>query len=210
MTKEEKKEYMKKYRETNKENLKEKSKKYKEEHKEFVMSLSHDWYAKNGRSEEYRAKRKIYKEKYWIENKEKIKEKNKKYAEEHKKERNVYLKKYRKEREEKDTAYKIMNRLRHRIRESVVNKWDTTKNLVGCSAEELLKYLESKFQEGMSFNNYGKWHIDHIRPCASFNLVNEEEQKICFHYTNLQPLWAKDNMRKGSKWAGKDNYVEKK
>ena len=52
----------------------------------------------------------------------------------------------------------------------------------------------------MSWGNYGKWHVDHIRPCASFNLVNEEEQKKCFHYTNLQPLWAKDNLSKGSKY----------
>ena len=57
-----------------------------------------------------------------------------------------------------------------------------------------------KFVSGMSWENYGKWHIDHIKPCASFNLLEEDEQKKCFHYTNLQPLWAKDNLKKGGKY----------
>ena len=77
--------------------------------------------------------------------------------------------------------------------------------LVGCSIPDLIKHLESKFQEGMNWSNYGfyGWHIDHIRPCSSFNLLNEEEQKQCFHYTNLQPLWAKDNLQKHNKWSNK-------
>ena len=65
--------------------------------------------------------------------------------------------------------------------------------------ESYKKYLEAKFQNGMDWTNYGEWHIDHIIPCAKFNLTNPEEQKKCFHYTNTQPLWAKDNLSKGSK-----------
>ena len=60
-------------------------------------------------------------------------------------------------------------------------------------------YLQGKFKEGMHWNNLGKWHIDHIRPCASFDLTDPEQQKQCFHYTNLQPLWAAENIRKGAK-----------
>jgi hypothetical protein len=74
-----------------------------------------------------------------------------------------------------------------------------TMELTGCSLEELTQYIESKFITGMSWENYGEWHIDHIRPCASFNLEDIEEQKKCFHWSNLQPLWAKDNLRKGSR-----------
>ena len=71
--------------------------------------------------------------------------------------------------------------------------------LTGCTLEELKEHLASKFTEGMTFENYGKWHIDHILPCASFDLLLPEEQPKCFHYTNLQPLWAIDNMKKGAK-----------
>ena len=58
----------------------------------------------------------------------------------------------------------------------------------------------------MNWDNYGQWHIDHIRPCASFNLLDPIEQKICFHYTNLQPLWAEDNLKK----SNKENYYDLK
>jgi hypothetical protein len=58
---------------------------------------------------------------------------------------------------------------------------------------------EKKFKPKMSWNNYGKWHIDHIKPCCSFNLSKSEEQRKCFHYSNLQPLWAKENLSKGKK-----------
>ncbi len=61
------------------------------------------------------------------------------------------------------------------------------------------KYLEGKFTEGMTWENHGTWHIDHRRPICSFNLLDEEEQKKCFHYTNLQPLWATDNLSKGGR-----------
>ena len=72
--------------------------------------------------------------------------------------------------------------------------------MLGCSIDELKGYLESKFENGMSWENYGKggWHIDPIKPCASFDLRSELNQKKCFHYTNLQPLWWEDNLSKGS------------
>jgi hypothetical protein len=71
--------------------------------------------------------------------------------------------------------------------------------LIGCDVPFLLKYLESKFSNGMTWNNYGKWHVDHIKPCNSFDLQDIIQQKKCFHYTNLQPLWAYDNLSKGDK-----------
>ena len=73
-------------------------------------------------------------------------------------------------------------------------------SLIGCSLEYFIAYLESKFQDGMTLDNYGEWHIDHIRPCASFDLTDPDQQRQCFHYTNLQPLWAKDNLLKGDKF----------
>ena len=99
----------------------------------------------------------------------------------------------------------VKNRIRlnlgTRLYLAVEKKHGNTMELTGCSKEDLYTHLESKFTEGMNWENYGKWHIDHIKPCASFDLTKEEEQKKCFHWTNLQPLWAIDNMRKGA------NYV---
>jgi len=97
----------------------------------------------------------------------------------------------------------IENRIRlnlgTRLWQVVQKKHGNTMELTGCTKEHLLQHLKSKFTEGMSWENYGQWHIDHIRPCASFNLEDPEEQKKCFHWTNLQPLWAEDNIRKGAK-----------
>ena len=101
-----------------------------------------------------------------------------------------------------DIKYRIMKRLRNRIYCSMLRykKSATFKKLTGASMEIVWSYLESKFKPGMSRNNYGKrWHIDHVVPCASFDLTKPEEQFKCFHYTNLQPLWAKENLRKGAK-----------
>jgi hypothetical protein len=74
-------------------------------------------------------------------------------------------------------------------------------NLIGCDIYELKKHLESKFLKGMNWDNYGKngWEIDHIIPCASFDLTNEIQQKQCFNYLNLQPLWVLDNILKSNK-----------
>jgi hypothetical protein len=73
--------------------------------------------------------------------------------------------------------------------------------LIGCSLPELRSHLQNQFLPGMSWDNYGEWHIDHIRPCASFDLTKPEQQRECFNYRNLQPLWAVDNLKKGAKIA---------
>ena len=103
-------------------------------------------------------------------------------------------------RRDEDPKYRAMMALHCRLYMAVKEKTGKTMELTGCSKEELITHLESKFIEGVTWENYGDWHIDHIRPCASFNLEDPEEQKKCFHWTNLQPLWAADNIRKGDKW----------
>jgi hypothetical protein len=79
-------------------------------------------------------------------------------------------------------------------------KCKKTLELLGCSLEEARNYIQSKFKEGMTWENYGLygWHIDHIIPCASFDLKDPEQQKKCFNYTNLQPLWWHENLSKGA------------
>lgn len=72
--------------------------------------------------------------------------------------------------------------------------------LIGCSVEKLMEHLEKQFTEGMTWGNYGRWHVDHIKPCAMFDFSKPEHQQECFHYSNLQPLWAKDNLKKSDKY----------
>ena len=100
--------------------------------------------------------------------------------------------------------FRILRSLRMRLRNAIIkgHKSANTLVLLGCTAEEFKKHIESLWQEGMSWDNYGYygWHIDHKRPCSSFNLVDPEQQKICFHWTNMQPLWAKENLKKGDQW----------
>jgi len=69
---------------------------------------------------------------------------------------------------------------------------------VNYSVEELKSHLESQFTEGMTWDNHGKWHIDHIKPLASFNLTNEKDRSVAYGIDNLQPLWAKENLSKGA------------
>lgn len=97
----------------------------------------------------------------------------------------------------------ISNRMRARIH-SALKRSGTYKNnrtfeIIGCSKTTLKKHLESLFLPGMSWENRGKWHIDHIVPIAAFDLLNESEFLAAFHYKNLQPLWASDNLAKGCK-----------
>lgn len=112
---------------------------------------------------------------------------------------------YDRKRREEDPTYTIVRRLRGRLwkvlRRQGAKKSDTTQRLVGCSFEDLKLHLEKQFKPGMSWDNQGKWHIDHIRPCASFDFTKESDQKECFHYSNLQPLWAADNLLKSATWS---------
>lgn len=111
--------------------------------------------------------------------------------------------KYRSERKRKQDRPELRARcnLRRRLAATVTQKrMHTTLQLVGCTLKELRTHLESQFTEGMTWENYGEWHIDHIKPCAKFDLTDPVQQRECFHFTNLQPLWAVDNLRKSDTW----------
>jgi hypothetical protein len=103
-------------------------------------------------------------------------------------------------RDENKIKYRIKLRLYKRIYDALlrnsIKKNTKTEILTGCNSNELSEYLSSKFSSGMSFNNYGEWHVDHIMPCSSFDLAKEDEQRKCFHYTNLQPIWATSKIAK--------------
>ena len=99
-----------------------------------------------------------------------------------------------------DPQYRLRRLLRARLgvalRRYSVGKLDNTLELVGCSIAELVKHLEQQFVAGMTWENRHAWHIDHVRPIASFDLTDPDQCRACFHFSNLQPLWAADNIRK--------------
>jgi len=97
-------------------------------------------------------------------------------------------------------AWRIRFNLAGRLARFVSMRYDNFKTIVGCDAQTLRKHIESQFIGCMSWKNYGKaWHIDHIVPCAAFDLCNPAQARICFNWQNMRPLWAKANLRKGKK-----------
>lgn len=114
-----------------------------------------------------------------------------------------YQKQWRRDALDNNLIYQIKHSLRCRLHSALSrgHKHGSAVRDLGCSIEELKSYIESKFQEGMNWDNWTTdgWHLDHIIPLASFDLTNPEEFKKACHYTNLQPLWAKDNLAKSGK-----------
>jgi hypothetical protein len=99
-----------------------------------------------------------------------------------------------------DVIYKIVDNLARRAcNEMKIKREITHLELIGCDYETLRKHLEFQFIEGMNFDNYGKWELDHILPVSSFNMTDIEEIKKCFNYKNIQPLWEPDNKAKYNK-----------
>jgi len=134
---------------------------------------------------------------HYLRNKDKFNENAKKWSKKNRKRINERIK----QRMKTDLNFKLTYILRARMWSALkgLSKSGHTSNLLGCSIGDFKSYLERKFQNGMNWNNYGKWHIDHIIPCSRFDLTIPSDQKSCFNYTNLQPLWAKDNLIKYNK-----------
>lgn len=169
------------YYEKNKEKLKLKQSKYYKENKD----------ACNNRTRQYHHK-----------NKDAASKKQKEYYHKNKKTINQYRNQYWKERRSLDPVVRLIHSLRSGLYKAVkcTGKNKTTLELLGCSPEHLKNHLTAQFTEGMTIDNYGEWHIDHIRPVASFDQADPAQLTICWHYTNLQPLWAEDNLKKSDTW----------
>lgn len=111
---------------------------------------------------------------------------------------------YQRARRERDPRIKLAQALRNTISSALRGRYKagTFIELIGCSQKELVGHLERQFAEGMSWQLYGhgkgKWSVDHVVPCASFNLSDPDQQKLCFHYTNLKPMWFVENCSKNS------------
>jgi hypothetical protein len=180
MNKEETKEYNKAYYLNNKDKIKESVNDYSEQNKEKV---------------------KAYQKKYRERNKERLAEYKKKWNEGNKTHLRIYFRERKRNKMLTDDLFKFKTKLRKRtnvaFNRAYWKKGSSNEVLLGCSFEFAKKHIESKFDKGMNWNNYSRdgWHIDHIIPLSSAK--NKEELELLCHYSNLQPLWAFDNLSKG-------------
>lgn len=182
-------------------------KRYLEKNRDRKRAFQRKLEAKPENREKKRIRSAIYREK----NRETLRSKFREYHSENKHEYNKRSAARRRVRRATCLQYKITHLMRGRLTAAIkaasAFKKSKTLDLVGCDAVFLINFIESKFLPAMTWKNHGLhgWHIDHIRPCSSFDLTDPEQQKQCFHYTNLQPLWALDNLSKNSKWIP---YIE--
>ena len=195
-----------------KERQKSYNKLYYQSNKNKLIIKSNDYYQlnkekKNAYSKEYRKlnkdkikkRKKIYNEAWYKINKDKIKLREKIYRSLNKDKKNLYFKNKKKT----DIQYKLSCNLRSRLNTAFNSNYKDGSAVrdLGCTIDELKTYLESKFQPGMTCDNWTTdgWHIDHIKPLSSFDLTDRKQLLEACHYTNLQPLWAKDNIIKSDK-----------
>ena len=180
----------------------ERGKNYVKENYQKTLEQRRKWTAKNPEWVYNRHK------KWREENPEKVKEMRGNWLEKNPEKRKEYRKNYkprkqeqRKERRDNDSVFNLINRVRCRIWKYTklmsITKKNKTFDIVGCTPKFLKEHLETQFIDGMSLNNRSEWHIDHIIPLSSAK-TEEELYKLC-HYSNLQPLWAGDNLSKGTK-----------
>lgn len=168
-----------------------------------------------GRSSRCSECRNVVSRAYYAENSERLREYWHKYYREHPDEVRATSKRWRdthrehinarqNRRRREDLHFRLKEKLRSRFSRALAGRYKhgTTIANLGCSIEQLKAHLEALFAPGMSWENYGidGWHIDHIKPLARFDLTDPEQVKQACHYTNLQPLWAFDNISKGTKW----------
>ncbi|HED05274.1 MAG TPA: hypothetical protein ENI61_01160 [Ignavibacteria bacterium] len=213
--------YLKQYRIDNVEKEKIRVRKYCKANKEKIAIVASEWITNNPDkikqiqkrhrsskkrktytkkyNEEHKEKQKAYIQQYYLENKKR----KLALAKIWKKQNKDYINKQKKLRLQTDVNFRILNNLRRRLHAALKgqNKSARTLELLGCTIEELKVHLESKFTENMNWQNYGLdgWVVDHRIPCASYDMIDPEQQKVCFNYSNLQPLMVEDNLAKGSK-----------
>ncbi len=181
--------------------------------KDYYKKVHHEWYERNKERrhkiaklwakknpDKIAASKKRYRS--TEENIKKERDSNKAWIKKNYKAWRANTRRWYKKRYREDVEFKLAQRLRSRLRYVIAGnrKTGSALDLAGCTLDELRVHIESQFQEGMTWDNWtlDGWHLDHIKPCSSFDLTDPEQQKECFHYTNLQPLWAEDNLKKGA------------
>lgn len=212
--KEKEKRSRKKYYAKNKEKLLKQCKEWREKKKELDPNYNIERYYKH-RNNQLARKRKKYEEEkdiHLAKNKE-WRGKNQAWMKQYKAERRTIDKDRIIQRYREEPSFRLKVILRRRIADCIkrnkMSKDLHTMELLGTHIETARKHIENQFKEGMTWENHGNkgWHIDHIIPCSAFDLTDIEQQKKCFHYTNLQPLWWWENLSKQNKldWKGMED-----
>jgi hypothetical protein len=136
-------------------------------------------------------------------NPDKVRAQRRRYVAKHRDAHSAYSRAWKKKRYETDGVFRFRQKLRGRIiralKEQYSEKAYSTIELLGATIEQTRAHLEARFKPGMTWENHGHhgWHVDHVIPCSCFDFSKPEHQRMCFHYTNLRPEWAKDNMARG-------------
>jgi len=187
----------KKWLEKNKEKHKQIIKNYLEKNPHMTSSVRMKKYRENP---EFVEKEKERRRLYYQNNIEKEREKRKLYYHNNKEQERKKSNEWKKNKLKIDPLERIKKNIRDRVREYLTgeNKSKRTFDIIGLDKEKFKSYIENKFTEGMTWENYGKWHLDHIKPL--YLSENEEDLIKLNHYTNLQPLWAEDNLKKNRKY----------
>ena len=177
----------------------ERNKRYYCKHKQEIIKQRKQHLLEHGL--EHKKHRAILDARFYLNHKQEIKNNHKNYLRIHQEQIRKRDRDYRKQKRNTNINFKLKCYLRTRLSIALKKniKSESTMKLLGCHIDLLRLHLQSKFKPGMSFSNYGKWHIDHIIPCARFDLSKVSEQKICFNWKNLQPLWAEENLKKQDK-----------
>lgn len=188
----------KKWLEKNKEKYKEIVKNYLEKNPHMVSSVRLKKYRENP---EFVEKEKERGRLYYQNNLEKIREKRKLYYHNNKEQERKKSNEWKRNKLKIDPLERIKKNIRDRVREYLTgeNKSKRTFDIIGLDKENFKSYIENKFTDGMSWENYGDWHLDHIKPL--YLAENEEDLLKLNHYTNLQPLWVEDNLKKNRKYG---------
>ena len=192
--------YQHKWKRENRGHIKDYNKQYREENNHWILPQQREYKVLN------KAKCEAKMHEWWLKNRHIKNEKNRIFMSKYYKtpEGKSYTKNYR-ERKKDDPNWLLRKNLAGRVREAVKKQYSEkaykSMELIGCTIQELREHLESQFTEGMTWENMGRggWHIDHIIPCAFFDLSKPSHQKVCFNWQNLQPLWESDNCAKGDK-----------
>ena len=179
---------------------------YRQKNREILAAKNKEYAEANGE------RRKAQQAEYREQNRQKINERARDYASRVAHKKRSYMQEWRKQNQEHlrekrvaryktDPSYRVRINLRNRLNAAICVgcKAGSAVRDLGCTIEDFMSYIAAQFLPGMSWENWGEWHLDHIKPLSAFDLTNRNQFLAACHYTNMRPLWAADNLRKGQR-----------